>query len=65
MIVINNNECNSGVMETAFDFTVQNNGIATKADCPYKEKGGTCNADPPPAASVTGYENIPQNESLP
>lgn len=60
--------CNGGYMEDAFEFIVKNKGIAAEAKYPYTAADGTCNTkeESSPAAKITGYEKVPVNseESL-
>ncbi|XP_038971985.1 thiol protease SEN102-like [Phoenix dactylifera] len=58
-----NNGCNGGLMEHAFEFIVRNGGITTEAEYPYRAKDGRCDASKENSAVVTidGYENVPAN----
>ncbi|MCH83278.1 vignain-like [Trifolium medium] len=50
-------------MDDAFKFIIQNNGISTEAGYPYQGVDGTCKANEAstPAATITGYEDVPAN----
>ena len=37
-----NSGCDGGLMDYAFEFIINNGGIDTEADYPYKQKDGTC-----------------------
>ncbi|KAG5545141.1 hypothetical protein RHGRI_017573 [Rhododendron griersonianum] len=55
--------CNGGLMDSAFQFIIQNQGLTTEANYPYQGTQGTCNtnATANPAATITGYEDVPTN----
>lgn len=53
--------CNGGSMEEAFEYIVQNKGIAAEETYPYKATEGTCNMYATSAATITGYEKVPAN----
>ncbi|XP_065879161.1 senescence-specific cysteine protease SAG39-like [Euphorbia lathyris] len=52
--------CEGGLMDDAFEFIIQNNGLATEANYPYKGVDGTCSATKA-AATIVGYEDVPAN----
>lgn len=35
--------CNGGLMDNAFEFIIENGGIDTEGDYPYKALNGLCN----------------------
>ncbi|CAK9184339.1 unnamed protein product [Ilex paraguariensis] len=53
--------CQGGLMDTAFQFIKQNKGLTTKSNYPYT--GRTCNTkkSATPAAKIIGYEDVPSN----
>ncbi|PSS16461.1 Senescence-specific cysteine protease [Actinidia chinensis var. chinensis] len=55
--------CNGGLMDNAFDFIQQNNGLTTETNYPYDGTDGTCNRNKEAnhAAKITGYEDVPTN----
>ncbi|KAJ1415786.1 Peptidase C1A, papain C-terminal [Sesbania bispinosa] len=59
----NDSGCEGGLMDNAFDFIVQNNGINSEANYPYQGVDGTCNTDEEAnvAATISGYEDVPSN----
>nr|GEZ35165.1 senescence-specific cysteine protease SAG39-like [Tanacetum cinerariifolium] len=54
---------NGGLMDNAFDFIINNKGLATKSSYPYKGVDGTCNNNEESnhAATITGHEDAPFN----
>nr|AAR92154.1 putative cysteine protease 1 [Iris x hollandica] len=55
--------CNGGEMDDAFEYIIKNKGITTEANYPYKAADGTCNTKKAAshAASITGYEDVTVN----
>ncbi|XP_030456619.1 senescence-specific cysteine protease SAG39-like [Syzygium oleosum] len=55
--------CEGGLMDDAFEFIIGNHGLATEANYPYQAVDGTCNArkEASSAAKITGYEDVPSN----
>ncbi|KAL2328595.1 hypothetical protein Fmac_022022 [Flemingia macrophylla] len=55
--------CREGVMDQAFEFVMENKGIASEATYPYRGVDGICNsnASSQHAASIKGYEDVPAN----
>ncbi|XP_027346948.1 zingipain-2-like [Abrus precatorius] len=55
--------CEGGFMDDAFKFIIQNHGLNTEANYPYKGVDGKCNANEAAthAATITGYEDVPTN----
>nr|AXQ06503.1 papain-like cysteine protease [Vriesea carinata] len=54
--------CDGGEMDTAFDFIIKNGGLATESNYPYKGEDGACNTRKAAAASISGYEDVPAND---
>ncbi|CAL9147323.1 oryzain alpha chain-like [Musa acuminata AAA Group] len=59
-----NQGCNGGLMDYAFEFIINNKGIDTEDDYPYRARDGTCDQDRKNAkvVSIDGYEGVPQND---
>ncbi|TQE03864.1 hypothetical protein C1H46_010528 [Malus baccata] len=55
--------CEGGLMDDAFQFIQQNHGIGTEANYPYEGVDGTCNSkkEASHAAKITGFEDVPAN----
>ncbi|KAI9093310.1 hypothetical protein K1719_027324 [Acacia pycnantha] len=55
--------CEGGFMEDGFKFIMQNGGITTEANHPYKGIDGNCtvNKYASPVVQIKGYENVPAN----
>lgn len=55
--------CEGGYMEDAFEFIAKNKGIATESTYPYQATDGTCNKNKESshAAKISGYEKVPTN----
>ncbi|XP_008228966.1 PREDICTED: vignain-like [Prunus mume] len=53
--------CEGGLRDDAFQFIQQNHGISTEASYPYIGVDGTCNTkkEATIAARITGYEDVP------
>ncbi|CAN1123320.1 Senescence-specific cysteine protease SAG39 [Linum perenne] len=60
----NNQGCNGGLMDDAFKFIVQNKGLTTESNYPYKETDGSCDASKASnhAAQIKGFEDVPPND---
>ncbi|KAA8526298.1 hypothetical protein F0562_008499 [Nyssa sinensis] len=55
--------CGGGLMDNAFQFIQQNQGLTTEANYPYKGVDGTCvtSKEANHAAKITGHEDVPAN----
>ncbi|TXG47564.1 hypothetical protein EZV62_026858 [Acer yangbiense] len=58
-----NEGCNGGLMDSAFEFIKSNHGLTTEANYPYEGIDGTCNKKKAAtaAATITGYKKVPAN----
>ncbi|CAN6482417.1 unnamed protein product [Victoria cruziana] len=59
-----NQGCNGGLMDYAFQFIINNGGIDSEEDYPYKARDGTCDQYRKNARVVTidDYEDVPEND---
>ncbi|GLU12640.1 hypothetical protein SLE2022_293040 [Rubroshorea leprosula] len=59
-----NQGCNGGLMELAFDFITKEGGITTETNYPYSAANGTCDVSKKnsPAVSIDGHETVPAND---
>ncbi|KAG8365527.1 hypothetical protein BUALT_Bualt18G0114300 [Buddleja alternifolia] len=55
--------CNGGLMDNAFEFIIGNHGLTTESNYPYEGSDGTCNSkkESSSVAKITGYEDVPTN----
>lgn len=55
--------CDGGFMDSAFQYILQNKGITSESNYPYRGSDGICNREKAatPAAEITGYEDVPSN----
>ncbi|KAK8580613.1 hypothetical protein V6N12_070875 [Hibiscus sabdariffa] len=55
--------CNGGLMDNAFEFIISNKGLTTETNYPYEGVDGSCNKKESAnhAAKITGYEDVPSN----
>lgn len=58
-----NQGCNGGLMDHAFEFIHNNGGIASEAAYPYTAEQGKCSLKGnSPLVSIDGHENVPEND---
>lgn len=55
--------CSGGLMDDAFDYILQNKGLTTEINYPYKGTDGSCNnnKEASHSAKITGHEDVPSN----
>ncbi|XP_022740208.1 senescence-specific cysteine protease SAG39-like [Durio zibethinus] len=55
--------CQGGLMDNAFQFVQKNKGLTTESNYPYKGVDGTCNINKEAnhAANINGHEDVPAN----
>ncbi|XP_028761735.1 senescence-specific cysteine protease SAG39-like [Neltuma alba] len=55
--------CEGGLMDDAFKFIMQNHGLNSEVNYPYKGVDGACNAkgEANHVATIKGYEDVPAN----
>lgn len=56
-----NQGCNGGLMDYAFQYIINNDGITTEAAYPYKAADGTCNKKENPAATIASFVDVETN----
>ncbi len=56
--------CRGGFMDSAFDFIVNNGGIDTEDDYPYRAEDGICqdNRTRRHVVTIDGYQDVPPND---
>ncbi|KAM0943997.1 putative fruit bromelain [Dioscorea sansibarensis] len=57
------NGCNGGWPDGAFKFVIQNGGLTTETNYPYRATQGSCNSQKEAsiAAQINGFEDVPTN----
>ncbi|XP_073146599.1 senescence-specific cysteine protease SAG39-like isoform X2 [Henckelia pumila] len=55
--------CNGGLMDYAFQYIIGNKGLTTESNYPYQGVDGTCSTQKESShvAKITGYEDVPAN----
>lgn len=57
----NTHGCNGGFMDDAFQYMIQNGGVASENSYPYKQVDGMCNMAASSVATIAGYVDVPAN----
>lgn len=59
-----NQGCNGGLMDAAFDFIKNKGGLTTGAKYPYRAEAGNCDVTmaSAPVVAIDGYEDVPAND---
>ncbi|KAL6514221.1 putative cysteine protease rd21b [Orobanche hederae] len=59
-----NQGCNGGLMDYGFQFVIDNGGLDTEDDYPYRARDGTCDSYRKNAhvVSIDSYEDVPEND---
>ncbi|PKU60225.1 senescence-specific cysteine protease SAG39-like [Dendrobium catenatum] len=58
-----NQGCNGGLVDAAFQFIIDNGGITTEINYPYNAADGSCNSnmESNSAVTISGFEDVPSN----
>ncbi|KAJ4717315.1 Cysteine proteinase [Melia azedarach] len=58
----NNNGCNGGFMDTAFEYIISNGGIHREEDYPYQGEQLPCQDNPGELVTIHSFQDVPQND---
>ncbi|CDY37672.1 BnaA04g19960D [Brassica napus] len=53
--------CNGGIMSDAFNYIIQNRGIASEKSYSYQGSDGRCRSNAIPAAQISSFQSVPSN----
>ncbi|KAG7569094.1 Papain-like cysteine peptidase superfamily [Arabidopsis thaliana x Arabidopsis arenosa] len=53
--------CDGGIMSDAFNYIIQNRGIASENEYTYQGSDGKCRSSARPAARISGFQTVPSN----
>jgi cathepsin L len=53
--------CEGGLMDNAFQYMARHGGLASESSYPYRATDGSCRRPGSAAASIRGYEDVPEN----
>lgn len=56
--------CNGGIMDNAFNYIIENRGVAAESSYPFQESDGICNQQQATntAAQITSYKDVTAND---
>jgi len=54
--------CDRGLMDNAFQYMARHGGLTTESSYPYRATDGSCRRPGSVAASIRGYEDVPEND---
>lgn len=62
-----NQGCDGGLMEMAFEYITKNGGITTETNYPYRARDGSCDSTKENShiVSIDGHQNVPTNDENP